>query len=104
MEFGASVPHLTKASAGALVLATEVVEGAVVEIAVTVGFGLETTVVGGSCALTTKRRAIPAIRINRTAATVARLRRVVTRAPIRSLAAAFMAPRADSVACDSASH
>jgi hypothetical protein len=87
IEFGASVPHLTKANAGALVLATGVVVAEMVAVVVGVGVGSETTV-GGVCDLAAYRRATPATRINRTTERVARLRRVVTRAPVHSLAAA----------------
>ena len=51
MEFGASVPHLTKANVDALVLATGVVVAAVVGVVVAVGVELETAVGGGSSAL-----------------------------------------------------
>ena len=51
MEFGASVPHLTKANVGVLALATGVVAAAAVAVAIAVGPELETAVGGGSSAL-----------------------------------------------------
>jgi hypothetical protein len=86
IEFGASVPHLMKANAGALVPARGVVVAEVIAV-VGVGVGSETTV-GGVCDLAAYRTATPATRTNKTTERVARLRRVVTRAPVHSLAAA----------------